>query len=60
MIVFTASRGVSSLVANFEKAVADLPHREAVRYTDKNIKWTAANVNVRQSLSCIFCISSQV
>jgi hypothetical protein len=51
---------VSSLVANFEKAVADLPHREAVRYTDKNIKWTAANVNVRQSLSCIFCISSQV
>jgi hypothetical protein len=43
--VYAASRGVSSLVSKLEKAVADLPHREAVRYKDKNIKWSAANVN---------------
>lgn len=42
---FVASRGVSSLITKFEKAVADLPHREAIRYKDKNIKWTASNID---------------
>ena len=52
--VYTAARSVSSFVSNFEKAVADLPHREAVRYTDKNIKWTASNVNVRIYIRNLF------
>lgn len=41
----TTVRAASSLVSNFDKSVASLPHREAVRYKDKNIKWTASNVN---------------
>lgn len=31
----------SSLVAKFDESVHSLPLREAVRYTDKNMKWTA-------------------
>lgn len=45
----SATRGVcrtvrlaSSLVNKFEESVASLPMREAVRYTGKNIKWTAS------------------
>ena len=49
--VFGAARSASALVSNFAKAVAELPHREAVRYTDKNIKWTASNVNVRIAIT---------
>jgi len=40
------ARHASALVTQFEKAVASLPEREAVRYTDKNMKWTAANVKM--------------
>ena len=35
------------MVAKFEDSVAGLPMREAVRYTTKNLKWTAADVKVR-------------
>jgi len=34
-------RYTSSLVTNFDTAISELPLREAVRYTDKNMKWTA-------------------
>lgn len=37
-------RLASSLVAKFEDSVASLPLREAVRYTTKNMKWTANDV----------------
>lgn len=37
-------RAASSLVAKFEDSVSSLPMREAVRYTGKNIKWTAGEV----------------
>jgi len=40
-----AGRSVSSLVANFDKAIAENPQREAVRYKEKNIKWTAQTAN---------------
>lgn len=33
----------SALVAQFETAVSKLPAREAVRYQEKNMKWTASN-----------------
>ena len=34
-------RAASTLVAKFSASVSSLPAREAVRYTDKNLKWTA-------------------
>jgi hypothetical protein len=40
-------RNVSTLVTKFEASVNDLPLREAVRFTDKNVKWTAETINVR-------------
>mmetsp|Transcript_6626 Transcript_6626/g.6933 ORF Transcript_6626/g.6933 Transcript_6626/m.6933 type:complete len:249 (-) Transcript_6626:100-846(-) len=39
------TRKVSSFVKAIETSVLDLPHREAVRYTDKNVKWTAEVLN---------------
>lgn len=41
-----ATRLSSSIIKQFEKKVAELPMREAVRYTGKNMKWTAQDVNV--------------
>lgn len=38
-------RLVSSLVNPFEQSVANLPMREAVRYTTKNMKWSAGDLN---------------
>ena len=37
-------RSASSMVAKFEQSAATLPMREAVRYTNKNMKWTAHDV----------------
>ena len=37
-------RAASNLVSRFEDSVAALPMREAVRYTGKNMKWTASEV----------------
>ena len=34
-------RMASALVSSFESSVSSLPGREAVRYTDHNVKWTA-------------------
>jgi hypothetical protein len=34
------------MITEFEKVVHSFPHREAVRYTDKNVKWTAEEFNV--------------
>lgn len=39
-------RQISSLVGAFEKGVNELPMREAMRYTEKNIKWTAGEFKV--------------
>ncbi len=44
--VATYVRHASALVTQFETAVSSLPAREAVRYTDKNMKWTAADVKM--------------
>lgn len=44
--VATYVRRASALVTQFENAVSSLPAREAVRYTDKNMKWTAADVKM--------------
>mmetsp|Transcript_22318 Transcript_22318/g.32499 ORF Transcript_22318/g.32499 Transcript_22318/m.32499 type:complete len:250 (+) Transcript_22318:89-838(+) len=38
-------RQASTLVSKLDTAVKDLPHREAVRYTDKNVKWSAHEFN---------------
>lgn len=37
------ARYESSLISQFEASVSALPEREAVRYTAKNMKWTAAD-----------------
>jgi hypothetical protein len=37
----TAGRAASTLVSQFGASVSSLPAREAVRYTEKNLKWTA-------------------
>jgi hypothetical protein len=37
-----AVRSASSLISGFERTVNDLPMREAMRYTEKNLKWSAA------------------
>lgn len=39
-------RTISSIVADFETSVAALPHREVIRYVEKNTKWTAGEFNV--------------
>lgn len=36
-----SSRAASTLVSQFSASVSSLPAREAVRYTEKNLKWTA-------------------
>lgn len=36
-----AARNASTLVSSFESSIAKIPIREAVRYTKKNMKWTA-------------------
>jgi hypothetical protein len=41
-----ATRSVSTFMSKFETAVSDLPLREAVRFTDKNVKWTSETFNV--------------
>ena len=38
-------RQASSLVKGFDEMVSSLPMREAVRYTDKNMKWTAGEMS---------------
>jgi len=40
-----AVRPASSLVAKFDASVGSLPLREAVRYTGKNLRWTANDFN---------------
>lgn len=42
----SSSRHVSSLVSGFDATIAALPMREAVRYKDKNIKWTSSEFQV--------------
>jgi DNA-binding SARP family transcriptional activator len=43
----------SSLVTKIDDAVKVLPHREAVRYTEKNMKWAAQDFMVSwASLGC--------
>ena len=42
--VYALSRSQSSLIKQFETSVASLPMREAVRYTGKNLKWTASEM----------------
>lgn len=37
-------RSVSTLMTRIEAASADLPHREACRFSDHNVKWTAENI----------------
>merc|ERR1711988_1671170 len=37
-------RHASSLVQKFEDSVSALPLREAVRYTEKNMKWSASEL----------------
>ena len=39
-------RPASTLVSKVDSAVKELPFRDAVRYTDKNVKWTAQEFNV--------------
>ena len=38
---FVVTRAASSFVSSFSASVSSLPAREAVRYTGKNLKWTA-------------------
>jgi hypothetical protein len=38
-------RPASTLVSKVDSAVKELPFRDAVRYTDKNVKWTAQEFN---------------
>jgi acyl-CoA synthetase (AMP-forming)/AMP-acid ligase II len=40
-VVVVGVRPASSLVSSFRESVSSLPAREAVRYTGKNLKWTA-------------------
>ena len=44
---FALSRPKSTFVAKFDDSITRLPMREAVRYTEKNMKWTASDFNVR-------------
>ncbi|RYH29273.1 hypothetical protein EON65_09070 [archaeon] len=46
-IALPQRRLASALVQKFESAVDSLPHREAVRYVEKNYKWTISQFNVR-------------
>jgi len=46
---FALSRPKSTFVAKFDDSITRLPMREAVRYTEKNMKWTASDFNVRYS-----------
>lgn len=39
---------VSSFLTKFDGSVNALPLREAVRYTEKNMKWTAGDFLVSQ------------
>lgn len=39
------SRTKSTFVAKFDESITRLPMREAVRYTEKNMKWTASDFN---------------
>ena len=36
-------------MTKLDDSIARLPMREAVRYTEKNMKWTASEFNVRHS-----------
>lgn len=45
-------RLASSLVSGFDASIAALPMREAVRYKEKNIKWTSSDFQVSQLASC--------
>jgi hypothetical protein len=39
-----SKRQISSLVSKFEASISELPMREAVRYTNKNMKWSASEL----------------
>lgn len=62
------ARPKSTFVTKLDDSIARLPQREAVRYTEKNMKWTASDFNVRRTphvqveLSCsdkrLFFVSS--
>lgn len=41
-----ATRAISTFMSKFENSVTELPLREAVRFTDKNVKWTSETFNV--------------
>lgn len=41
------SRNASSLVTKFDDSINKLPLREAVRYVNQNMKWTAEEFKVR-------------
>lgn len=44
-IVITVNvRLASSLVTKFDESVAKIPMREAVRFTKKNMKWSASDM----------------
>lgn len=57
-------RRASSLVGTFDKIVNESPMREAMRYTDKNMKWTASEFKVhpiiRVKYSYEFIILSEI
>jgi hypothetical protein len=52
------NRSQSTLLAQFNESVAQLPMREAVRYTEKNMKWTAGQVKVSYFSNPPFSLSS--
>lgn len=44
--VLPVRRLASSLVSGFDASISALPMREAVRYKEKNIKWTSSEFQV--------------
>ena len=51
-----ARRWNSSFITKLGAAVSQLPMREAVRYKAKNMKWTAANIQVWIFYGYLICI----
>ena len=47
------TRNASSLITSFESSISKIPIREAVRYTKKNMKWTADEFRVRRFVLCL-------
>ena len=51
------TRNASTLVSSFESSIAKIPIREAVRYTKKNMKWSAEEFRVRNLSFVLFNIT---